>query len=99
VPNSTDFLLIGIMKSLRQQDGDKYFNIGLSPIDARYFADSASEQFLILLYRSSQKLIGFKGLHQFKSKYRPEWEPRYVYYQGKLPTLVHKGIAIYRLMT
>ncbi len=99
LPNSIDYLLIGIMRSLKEHNGHKYFNIGLSPIDARYFADSASEHFLILLYRSSQSWVGFRGLHQFKSKYKPEWEPRYVFYQGRLPTLVHIGISIYKLMT
>jgi phosphatidylglycerol lysyltransferase len=97
--NSTDFLFIGIMKSLVEHNGHKYFNIGMSPIDGRYFADSVSEQFLILLYRSSKRIIGFKGLHQFKSKFDPEWEPRYVFYQGNIPTLIHMGLAIYRLMT
>lgn len=97
-PNAIDFLFIEIMRSLHENESVTYFNIGISPIDASLFASSIVEKIVIGLYKSSQGFIGFKGLHQFKAKYKPEWEPRFVYYQGSLLGLVRKGLAIFKLM-
>lgn len=97
-PNAIDYLFIEIMRSLNNHNGTSYFNIGISPIDGSYFASSLVEKGLIGLYKSSSKFIGFKGLHQFKAKYQPEWEPRYVYFSNGVPSLVRKGIAILKLM-
>jgi phosphatidylglycerol lysyltransferase len=98
-PNTIDFLFIEIMRSLYKKNGTQYFNIGLSPIDGSVFASSAVEKLVIRFYRSSYRLIGFQGLHQFKSKYKPEWEPRYVHYSGNVLGLTKKGLAIFKLMT
>lgn len=97
-PNSIDFLFIEIMRSLNKHNGTFYFNIGISPIDGNLFASSLIEKGVIMFYKSSYRFVGFKGLHQFKAKYHPEWEPRYVYYSGNVLSLVVKGLAIFNLM-
>ncbi|MEI9914319.1 MAG: phosphatidylglycerol lysyltransferase domain-containing protein [Candidatus Saccharibacteria bacterium] len=98
LPNSIDYLFIEIMRSLQTRDNVHHFNIGLSPIDAQLFASSLLEKTVIAFYRSSYRFVGFKGLHQFKSKYKPEWEPRYCYYSGNVAGLTLKGLAIFKLM-
>lgn len=97
-PNSMDYLFISFMKLL-YEDGYKYFNLGMSPLDGSI---SKSERLAIVLrqiYKLNNKFIGFKGLHQYKSKYKPAWEPRYVIYQGKFINLPKYAYAIYKLMT
>ncbi|MHB1865302.1 MAG: bifunctional lysylphosphatidylglycerol flippase/synthetase MprF [Candidatus Saccharimonadales bacterium] len=96
--NSIDFLFIEIMRSLSKNNGSLFFNIGISPIDGQLFASSWVEKAVIAFYRSSYRFVGFKGLHQFKAKYKPEWEPRYCYYSGGVLSLVVKGLAIFNLM-
>jgi phosphatidylglycerol lysyltransferase len=50
------------------------------------------------LFKASNRFIGFKGLHQFKAKYEPDWDPRYVWYQGGLLRLPQIGLAVYELL-
>ncbi len=97
-PNSIDYLFIMVMCSLSKNDKASFFNLGISPIDGSLFASSWVEKGIMAFYRSSYKWVGFKGLHQFKAKYQPEWEPRYVYYSGPIMGLVVKGLAIFNLM-
>lgn len=98
MPNSIDFLFIEIMHYQKSLNGSVYFNIGISPIDGQLFADSWLEKAVIAFYKSSYRFVGFSGLHQFKAKYAPQWEPRYCYYSGGLVSLVVKGLAIFKLM-
>ena len=97
-PNSIDFLFIEIMRSLSKDDKASYLNLGISPIDGSSFAVSWVEKGIMTFYRSSYKWVGFKGLHHFKAKYQPEWEPRYVYYSGPFISLAVKGLTILKLM-
>ena len=96
--NAIDFLFIEIMRLTQKLNGTKYFNIGISPIDGQPFATSLVEKGVLVFYKSSYRFVGFKGLHQFKAKFDPIWEPRYVYYSGNVASLSLKGLAIFKLM-
>jgi phosphatidylglycerol lysyltransferase len=65
-PNSIDFLFIAIMETERQRGYD-YFNLGMSPLDAKPFINSRVEGLVHRGYRLSDSFIGFKGLHHFKA--------------------------------
>ncbi|HEY5267869.1 MAG TPA: phosphatidylglycerol lysyltransferase domain-containing protein [Candidatus Saccharimonadales bacterium] len=96
-PNSIDLLFIGVMQEKLRQ-GYKSFNLGMSPLDGKPFAKNRSAKILIHLYKISNRFIGFSGLHHFKAKYEPNWQPQYVWYQGSPFRLVQMGLAISKLM-
>lgn len=41
-------------------------------------------------YEHINRFYNFKGLHEFKEKFHPEWSPRYLVYPnvGRLPTIL-----------
>jgi phosphatidylglycerol lysyltransferase len=68
------------------------FNMGLGPLagvgeDA---ADPAAEKVLRFVYENANSFYSFKGLHAFKQKFHPTWEPRYLVYPdvGALPAVL-----------
>lgn len=95
--NLMDYLFIELMRTL-QKEGYHKFNLGLSPLAAKGFASSSSDKLIAALYNSNQKIIAFKGLHRYKTKYEPEWEPRYLYYQGSAARLPQIGLAVVKLI-
>jgi phosphatidylglycerol lysyltransferase len=95
--NLMDFLFIELMRTL-QKEGYSKFNLGLSPLAAKSFAASPSDKLLAAIYNSNQKIIAFKGLHRYKTKYEPNWEPRYLYYHGSAARLPQIGLAVVKLI-
>jgi phosphatidylglycerol lysyltransferase len=95
--NLMDFLFIELMRTL-QKEGFSKFNLGLSPLAAKSFAVTPSDKLLAAIYNSNQKIIAFKGLHRYKTKYDPSWEPRYLYYQGSAARLPQIGLAVVKLI-
>lgn len=74
-----DFLFIQLMK-WGQQQGYRWFNLGLAPLSgiearrlARFWARAGA-----FLYRHGEALYGFEGLRAYKDKFSPVWEPRYI---------------------
>ena len=56
--------------------------MGLSPLaglgeDPEH---GVTERLLGLVYEHGNALYGFRGLHDYKEKFHPEWEPRYLVY-------------------
>lgn len=95
--NSIDILFIQLLQ-LKNKDGYTAFNLGLSPLDGKPFVSGLAAKTLIYLYRLSNRFIGFNGLHQFKAKYKPIWEPRFVWYQDGRRNLIPIGIAVIKLL-
>ncbi len=96
--NIMDFMFISLIRDLHVQ-GFKHFNLGLSPLARQNFVNKSSERFLDYVYLALQRFISSKGLHQYKSKFEPAWEPRYIYYVGNPSTLPQIGLAVIKLMT
>lgn len=42
--------------------------------------DPAVERALHFIYENVNQFYNFKGLHEFKGKFAPEWSPRYLIY-------------------
>ena len=97
-PNSIDFLFIKIIL-LKNNEGYEGFNLGMSPLDGRQFVDNLSEKTILYFYKISNNFIGFSGLHQFKAKFQPDWEPRYVWYKGSKMSLIKIGFTVYKLLS
>ncbi len=71
-----------IQESYRQKM--TLFNLGLSPLSdnkkiRRY--ETIPDRLLLVVKRLGGRLYSFHGLDQFKNKFAPDWEPRYIYYQ------------------
>lgn len=96
-PNLMDWLFIKLITQL-QTDGFKKFNLGISILGGKEAAIRPADKLLHFLFNSNQKIIAFKGLHRYKSKFEPDWEPRYLYYQGSPARLPQIGLAIVKLI-
>ena len=94
--NVMDYLFIKLVERLHEE-GIERFNLGLSPLARQEFTDSFNEKLLDYIYLVTQRFVSTKGLHQYKSKFDPLWEPRYVYYLGNTPSLAQIGLALSKL--
>lgn len=86
-----DFLLVESMLHFKAQ-GVQGFNLGLAPL-AR--ADAGNESGIIekaihFLYKN---FYNFKGLHNYKAKFNPQWEPRFLVYPN-LTVLPKAALAV-----
>jgi phosphatidylglycerol lysyltransferase len=92
IENGTmDFLFISMLQHFKEAGYDS-FNFGLSPLSG-VGATSESrrlEKVLRYLYDHLHRFYNFQGLHAYKEKFRPHWEPRYLIYPSlaALPDVV-----------
>jgi phosphatidylglycerol lysyltransferase len=87
-----DFLIIELMLWGKQQ-GYQWFNLGMAPLSGLEDRAAAPiwNQLASLIYRHGEHFYNFQGLRQYKEKFRPVWEPRYLASPG--------GWAQYRILT
>lgn len=83
--NANDFLLLGLIEYLRSE-GVAQLNLGLCPL-AGVDKPSTDETTLIdqalrFVYANGDRFYSFSGLRRFKSKFQPDWDARYIAYQG-----------------
>ena len=74
-----DFLFIQIMLWGRDQ-GYQWFNLGMAPLAGlqnRSFAPLWN-RFGAMVYGGGETFYNFRGLHQYKDKFNPHWEARYL---------------------
>lgn len=95
--NCIDFLFICLLRE-KLSEGYDGFSLGMSPLDGKPYITNRASKTIHHVYRISNNFIGFKGLHQFKSKYNPAWEPRYVWYTGSPLRLSQIGLAVLSIM-
>ena len=76
-----DFLFVSLFKWARER-GCGTFNLGLSALSGvgDRPSDPATERMLHFVYEHIDTFYNFKGLHEFKNKFHPEWSPRYLIY-------------------
>ncbi|MEP6763112.1 MAG: bifunctional lysylphosphatidylglycerol flippase/synthetase MprF [Gemmatimonadaceae bacterium] len=80
-----DFLFLRLML-WGQAEGYKTFNLGMAPmsgLENRTLAPLWSRAGS-LLYRFGEHFYNFRGLRQYKEKFDPVWEPRYIASPGGL---------------
>jgi len=78
-----DFLFVKLFDWAREAGFDT-FNLGLSPLAGigEKQDDPMVERALFFVYNHVNQFYGFKGLHNYKEKFRPEWSPRYLIYEN-----------------
>jgi len=82
--NMNDFLLLNFIKQLHDS-GYTRLNMGLCPLSGLSTRDadhSTIDSALRFAYSNGDRLYSFSGLHRFKSKYEPQWTPRYIAYRN-----------------
>ena len=78
-----EFLFISMFQHFQQQGYDG-FNLGLSALSGVGAMPNSPrlEKALHYLHEHLNQFYNFKGLHSFKEKFHPRWEPRYLVYPG-----------------
>lgn len=84
IENGTmDFLFVSLFQWAKGQGYDS-FNLGLSPLSGvgEQPEDPAVEKALHFIYEHVNQFYNFKGLHEFKGKFHPDWSPRFFIFPG-----------------
>ena len=86
-----EYLFISIFNYFKKREY-QYFNLGLSALSGVGNSKESPriEKLLRYLYCHLEDFYNFEGLHAFKKKFHPRWEPRYLVYPGKavLPVVI-----------
>jgi phosphatidylglycerol lysyltransferase len=82
-PGIMDFLFVQLMQWAREQ-GYTWFNLGMAPLAGLHNRRQAPlwNRFGALVFGRGERFYNFRGLQQYKSKFDPEWEPRYMAVPG-----------------
>ncbi|HEY3310317.1 MAG TPA: phosphatidylglycerol lysyltransferase domain-containing protein [Anaerolineales bacterium] len=95
VENGTmDFLFIAMLRWAKEM-GMSTFSLGLSALSGlnEQPDNPSTARVLHYIYTNVQKIYNFQGLHAFKEKFHPLWQPRYLVYPG-LASLPQVGAAL-----
>lgn len=83
-PNATmDFLFVSIFNWCKE-NGYEWCSMGISPLanmkdpDQRGMYEAVGQ----IIFDKVNHFYNFKGLYQYKNKFQPEWESRYLVYQS-----------------
>jgi phosphatidylglycerol lysyltransferase len=95
-PNSTmDYLFIKLFEYYKEK-GCKKFSLGLAPLagfDERP-GMSIEEKSMNLIFKTSRRFFSFKGLRDYKDKFEPEWQDRFLAYNGSPISLAKIGYGL-----
>ncbi len=89
-----EFLFVSLFEWARAQ-GYESFNLGLSSLAGlgEKPEDPTIERVMHWIYEHVNQFYNFKGLHEFKVKFHPQWSPRYLIYAGGA-NLVQSWVAV-----
>ncbi len=98
-PVSMHFLLARLIE-YAAEEGLKRFNLGLAPLSASESTERSLTGSIVQGLKTIVKPVySFEGVAQFKQKFRPEWEERYIYLRGRSTDLPRVGLALYDLVS
>jgi phosphatidylglycerol lysyltransferase len=91
-----EFLFVSMFQWAKLRGYDT-FNLGLSALSGvgEKRDDPAIEKVMHFVYEHVDQFYNFKGLHNFKEKFHPQWSPRYLIYPGNA-YLVQAWLAVTR---
>ena len=96
MPNGAmDYLLMQVMLALRGE-GYSRFDLGLAPLAGIGDRPGApfEERALQQLYEHLNHFFSYKGLRNYKAKFEPDWEERFLVYGGGPLALARVGVAL-----
>jgi phosphatidylglycerol lysyltransferase len=78
-----EFMFVSMFQWAKKQ-GYATFSLGLSALSGtgEHSDDPAVERAIHYLFEHLNRFYNFKGLHEFKEKFHPSWQPRYLIYPG-----------------
>lgn len=92
IPNGTMDVLFTRLFDWAKEKGYRYFNMGMAPLSNVGHTTNAlrEEKMAHLVFQYGNHWYGFEGLHRYKQKFSPRWEPRYLAFgqQVRLPLLM-----------
>lgn len=82
-PGMMDLLFISLMERAKAE-GFRWFNLGMAPLSGlpEHRLANLWSRIGSLVFRHGQRFYNFSGLRSFKSKFKPDWRPRYLAYPG-----------------
>ncbi|HQU33534.1 MAG: hypothetical protein B7Z68_03620 [Acidobacteria bacterium 21-70-11] len=92
-PNGVmEYMFVKLMLWGREQ-GYRWFNLGMAPLSGMQQHALAPLWMRLgaLLYRHGENFYNFQGIRQYKDKFAPVWEPKYLASRG--------GLALPRIVT
>lgn len=96
VPAGTMHALIVAAAMAAKASGALRFNLCMAPLSGLEESTSRVERIGTAIYRHGARFHSLQGLRQFKSTFRPDWEPRYLARRPG-PALIGAAVAAYRL--
>lgn len=96
VPNGTmDYLFVKLLGALHEA-GYKKFNLGLAALSGvgESKDSSLNEKAVHQIYEHMNRFFSYKGLRNYKNKFDPTWESRYLVYEAGTPGLLKTALAI-----
>ncbi len=89
-----EFLFVSLFRWASAQ-GYLAFNLGLSSLAGlgEQPGDPTIERVMHWIYEHVNQFYNFKGLHEFKVKFHPDWSRRYLIYAGAA-NLVQSWVAV-----
>jgi phosphatidylglycerol lysyltransferase len=94
-----DFLFDNLLCTLREQ-GMLQFDLGLAPLAGvgEQPGSTTEERVVRQLFDLLARFYPMAGLRTYKAKFEPNWEDRYLVYQGGPAGLVRTAIALSRIL-
>ncbi|MHB9033057.1 MAG: phosphatidylglycerol lysyltransferase domain-containing protein [Anaerolineae bacterium] len=96
--DTMEYMFTRILLWAKEQGYDS-FSLGLSPIVGvgEKPEDTRIERALHSLAAYGSRFFNFRGLHTFKDKFHPRWEPRYLAYPGAayLPVIMNSLLQVH----
>jgi len=96
VPNGTmDYLFIAQMLALKDA-GYRTFNLGMAPYAGvgDEPGDPLEERIVHELMEHLTRVVSYKGMREYKGKFEPTWEDRFLIYQGGPVGLVKTAVSL-----
>ncbi len=78
-------MIVRLLEEAKAQ-GYKWFNLGMAPLSglSEHRLASRWARLAGLFFRYGDRLYNFEGVRIFKSKFKPEWRPKYLAYEQSL---------------
>ena len=96
-PNGVmDFLIIEMFNYFKQQN-IRYVNLGFAPLSGIETPEDMTERSMKFAYEKIKSFSHYKGLREYKEKFTPVWNDKYLIYEHdfdllKIPALLTKVI-------
>lgn len=79
-----DLLYLNLILWAKEQEYT-IFNLGMAPLSSTFErSNSLLSTVTTSIYHNSSSLYSFKGLRNYKNKFKPNWQPRYLVYPRRL---------------